>query len=75
MICTGFNVQAPKLVFSHDRIACRGVLDPGSADQEAIGGPIFIKMMTPKALRTLHRENVVILTCGFEHCFAITASG
>ena len=32
VICTGFNCQAPKLVFSKDRLACRGVLDTGNKD-------------------------------------------
>lgn len=47
--CTGFNCQAPKLVFSRERSACKGVLDLGTEEQE-IGGPIFIKLMTTAIL-------------------------
>ena len=75
---SGFNAQAPKLIYSRERTTCKAVLDMGQEnDDNAVGGPIFIKLMTPAIMESFYKgvSPVVSLSCGFEHCVALTASG
>ena len=71
--CTGFNSAAPKLVFSSEKTGSEGVVDkPESGEGEE---PLFIRLMTPSVLKSFATSSVMWLSCGFEHCIAVTQSG
>ena len=40
-----------------------------------MGGPLFLKLLTEKILKSFARSQVKYLSCGFEHCLAVTESG
>lgn len=50
VVCTGFTCQAPKLVFSRERVACKGVVEKD--------GALFAKLFSPSAMRWLVADQV-----------------
>ena len=40
-----------------------------------IGGPLFLQLLTDNILRSFAVSQVIQVSCGFEHCLALTASG
>ena len=81
VVCTGFNAAAPKLLYSTDKQMNRAILDKGVAstnpnnDEARIGGPLFLQLLTDTILRSFAISSVTQVSCGFEHCIALTATG
>lgn len=81
VVCTGFNAGAPRLQFSTtDMTQNKATIDKGSDaisnEEEAhIGGPLFLQLLTDSILRSFAVSSVTQISCGFEHCIALTASG
>ena len=79
VLCTGFNATAPRLLYSTDTVKNRAVLDRGAcsedADESNVGGPLFLQLLTDSILRSFAVSQVSHISCGFEHCIALTASG
>ena len=83
--CTGFNSQAPRLIFSSKQNENLAVLDRGQRakpiemdkDEEdgEVGGPLFLKLLTDNILKSFAKSQVKLLSCGFEHCIVVTESG
>lgn len=74
--------MAPHLIFSSNSSESRGVIDNGRHHKEdpenpSVGGPLFIQLLTSNILRTFVKgiSPVTWLSCGFEHCIAVTKSG
>jgi len=59
----------------------RAILDKGVAstnpnnDEARIGGPLFLQLLTDTILRSFAISSVTQVSCGFEHCIALTATG
>ena len=82
VVCTGFNAGAPKLQFSAtDASQNKALIDKGpesaaEGEEDAhIGGPLFLQLLTDSILRSFAVSSVSQLSCGFEHCIALTTSG
>lgn len=82
VVCTGFNAAAPRLQFSTTELAKnKAVIDRGSennangGEEAHVGGPLFLQLLTDSILRSFAVSSVSQLSCGFEHCIALTSSG
>ena len=78
VVCTGFNAAAPQLLYSADKTQNKAVLDRGTvgdSEEPRIGGPLFLQLLTEDILRSFAVSSVSMVSCGFEHCIALTASG
>ena len=79
VVCTGFNASAPKLLYSTEKAKNKAVIDKGSgsdgSEEQHVGGPLFLQLLTDSILRSFSVSAVTQLSCGFEHCIALTASG
>jgi alpha-tubulin suppressor-like RCC1 family protein len=60
---TGFLCSAPKLIFSKN----------SAQGSSKIKDELFTKLVTFSVLKTLNK--VSWLSCGFEHCMAVTKNG
>ena len=80
--CTGFNASAPRLIYSsfnpdkNTAVLDKGNSPPKTEDSsKPVGGPLFLQLLTDNILRSFAISQVIQVSCGFEHCIAVTASG
>ncbi|CDW84371.1 UNKNOWN [Stylonychia lemnae] len=67
--CSGFNAS-PQILYSDNDEESRAFIDKNQTSSL-----ILAKLMTPDIMSSMIKSQVTWLSCGFEHCLALTTSG